>query len=68
MKYIRESIGFTPKNFNFFFAQNMLLKKKFHLFGSRPHLGQFSALHTQNFEITVPKGSHLREVFRGFAL
>jgi hypothetical protein len=25
-------------------------------------------LHTQNFEIQVPKGSHLREVFRGFAV
>jgi hypothetical protein len=26
-------------------------------------LGQLDALHTQNFEIQVPKGSHLREVF-----
>jgi hypothetical protein len=30
-------------------------------------LGQLSVLHTQNFEIQVPKGSHLREVFLGFA-
>jgi hypothetical protein len=30
---------------------------------SRPHLGQLSVLHTQNFEIQVHKGSHLREVF-----
>jgi hypothetical protein len=26
-------------------------------------LGQLDALHTQNFKIQVPKGSHLREVF-----
>jgi hypothetical protein len=31
-------------------------------------LGQLSVLHTQNFEIQVPKGSHLREVFRGYAV
>jgi hypothetical protein len=37
-------------------------------FGSLPHLGQLSVLHTQNFEIQLPKGSHLREVFRGFAV
>jgi hypothetical protein len=31
--------------------------------GSRCHLGQLDVPHTQNFEIQVPKGSHLREVF-----
>jgi hypothetical protein len=29
----------------------------------KPHLGQLDVLHTQNLEIQVPKGSHLREVF-----
>jgi hypothetical protein len=33
-------------------------------FGSRSLLGQLDALHTQNFEIQVPKGSRLREVFQ----
>jgi hypothetical protein len=33
------------------------------IFGSQSLLGQLDALHTQNFEIQVPKGSHLREVF-----
>jgi hypothetical protein len=32
-------------------------------FGSRNLLGQLDAPRTQNFEIQVPKGSHLREVF-----
>jgi hypothetical protein len=31
--------------------------------GSRPNLGQLNVLHTQNLEIQVPKGSHLRKVF-----
>jgi hypothetical protein len=32
-------------------------------FGSLSHLGQLDVLHIQIFEIQVPKGSHLREVF-----
>jgi hypothetical protein len=31
-------------------------------------LGQLDALHTQNFEIQVTKGSYLREVFKGFTV
>jgi hypothetical protein len=31
--------------------------------GSRSHLGQLDVPYTQNLEIHVPKGSHLREVF-----
>jgi hypothetical protein len=31
-------------------------------------LGQLDAPHTQNLDIRVPKGSNLREVFRGFAV
>jgi hypothetical protein len=37
-------------------------------FGSRPHLGWLDVLHIQNLEIQVPKGSHLREVFWGYAV
>jgi hypothetical protein len=37
-------------------------------FGSRLHLSQLSVLLTQNFEIQVPKGSHLKEVFLSFAV
>jgi hypothetical protein len=33
-------------------------------FGSQSLLRQLDALHTQNFEIQVPKGSHLREIFK----
>jgi hypothetical protein len=32
-------------------------------FGSRSYLRQLDVLHIQNFEVQVPKGSHLREVF-----
>jgi hypothetical protein len=37
-------------------------------FGSQSLLGQLDTLYTQNFEIQVPKGSHLREVFWGYAV
>jgi hypothetical protein len=81
---IRESIGFTPKilkkGFCLKHADNTLShaaarrrrKQKVLTeslnFGSRAHLGQLSVLHTRNFEIQVPKGSHLRKVFRGFVV
>jgi hypothetical protein len=37
-------------------------------FGSRSLLGQLDVPHTQNFEIQVPKGSHLREIFWGYVV
>jgi hypothetical protein len=48
-------------------AQSLLLLESWH-FGSRSLLGQLDVPHTQNFEIQVPKGSHLREVILGYAV
>jgi hypothetical protein len=37
-------------------------------FGSRSLLVQLDVRHTQNFEIQISKGSHLWEVFWGYAI
>jgi hypothetical protein len=37
-------------------------------FGSRSLLGQLDVPYTQNFEIQVPKGSHLRDIFWGYVV
>jgi hypothetical protein len=45
-----------------------MLKSESWNFGSLGLLSQLDAPHTQNFKIQVPKGSHLRVVFRGYAV
>jgi hypothetical protein len=74
MEYER-SIGFVSRNETFLlqiFTSPLNAKFVPRLeswnFGSQPHLGQLDVLHTQNLEIQVPKGSHLREVFWGYAV
>jgi hypothetical protein len=48
-------------------AQSLLMLESWN-FGPWSLLGQLDVPHTQNFEIQVPKGSHLREVFLGYAV
>jgi hypothetical protein len=75
MKYIRESIGFTPKNLKKNFCLKMFFtdKKSYNVKKALKNfrLSRAAAAvdkNGQNFEIQVPKGSHLKEVFRDSAV
>jgi hypothetical protein len=60
------AVGFWTK-FETQLAQPCLVLESWN-FGYKPYLTHIGLPHTQNFEIQLPKGSHPREVFRGFAV